>query len=118
MGSESSVQTHTIEEGKCAAFSITKEPSVVLLEYTFRTNSVCRENSIQTGFGGVGLMSTVEDLHPGITNDCDDVTVEFHDRSIICRAIDNLSVILFPILASSDGGVHLLFDLTHGLRSD
>lgn len=73
---ESSVQTHSRKERNCAELRGRKEPIKVLLKYTFVTNSVCRKNSIQTGFGGVGLMSTIEKFNPSLTNSGDQIAVQ------------------------------------------
>ena len=51
----------------CLSDELMNEPIEVPLEYTFALDSVLRKNSIQAGFGGLGLMPTVKDLHEVIT---------------------------------------------------
>ena len=52
----------------CLSDELMNEPIEVPLKYTFALDSVLRKNSIQTGFGSLGLMSTIKDLHVVITN--------------------------------------------------
>ena len=108
------VETHTRKERKNVAHSITEEPSTILLEYTFRTDSVNCQNSIQAGFGGGRLETTVKDLHPLVANLSDFATVEVHIGNTV--DVTNLSIIEAPILLSGDGGVHQAFDFTHGVN--
>lgn len=70
------VETHTGKERKNATHSITEEPSVVLLEYRFRTDSMNCQNSIQAGFGGGRLETTIEQFNPGFANTGDQIAVK------------------------------------------
>jgi hypothetical protein len=90
------------------------EPIVVLLKYTFASNSVLTKNSIQTGLGGVRLIPTVEDLNEVVTNGSDVVAVQIHLRLVSFRVVSNFGVVFLPVLVVRNGSVHFLFDLTHG----
>ena len=46
----------------------TNEPFKILLKDTFTTNSVCRKNRIQTGFGSVRLPTTIVKFNETFTN--------------------------------------------------
>jgi len=93
------------------------EPIPVALEYTFALDSVLRKNSIQTGLGGVGLITTVEDLNEVITNDGNSVAMETNSRLVSFGVESNSSVSRLPVQVVRNGVVHLLFDLTHEVVS-
>jgi len=88
------------------------EPLEVPLKYTFTLDCVNLENSIQTGFGGGSLIPTVEDFHPIIAHTGDVVVVKINEGNV--TDIDDLGVAALPVAGSTDGIVHLLFDLSHG----
>jgi len=90
------------------------EPFEVPLEYTFALDCMSFENSIQAGFGGGSLIPTVEDFHPIITHAGDVVVVKINKGNV--ANVDHLGVAALPITGSTDGVVHLLFDLTHGVN--
>ena len=97
----------------CLSDELVDEPLEVALEYTFALDSVLRKNSIQTGFGGHRLPSTVEDFYEVITNGSDVVAVQKHFRLISFRVESNLSVARLPVDGVTNGSIHLSFDLTH-----
>ena len=73
-----------------------------------------RQQGIQTGLGGVGLPTTVENLHSVVGDLSDQVAMQVHGGDAI--GIDHFGVGILPILASGDGAVHQGFDLTHEVR--
>ena len=101
----------------CLSDELMNEPIPVPLEYTFALDSVLRKNSIQTGLGGVGLITTVEDLHEVITHDGNLVTVEEYGRLVSFGIVSNSGVSRLPVQVVRNGVVHLLFDLTHEVVS-
>jgi len=100
----------------CLSDELVNEPIKVLLDYTFALDSVRRKNSIQAGFGSLGLMPTVKDLHVVITNLSNLVAVKINTGNTIAVA-NYRSVARLPVAAVRNGGVHFLFDLTHGVVS-
>ena len=100
----------------CLSDELVNEPIPVALEYTFALDSVLRKNSIQTGLGGVRLITTVEDLNEVITNHGDLVTVQVYGRLVSFGIESNSSVSRLPVQVVRNGVVHLLFDLTHERR--
>jgi hypothetical protein len=107
-------QTHGGEEGNScntvASLKINK-PSPVLLEYTFTGQSVPLKNSIQTGFGGIGLPTTIKQPHKVITDLSNLIAVKEYKTHTVAKV--NFSVARLPITFGSDGSIHLGFDLTH-----
>ena len=101
----------------CLSDELVNEPIPVALEYTFALDSVLRKNSIQTGLGGVGLITTVEDLNEVITNDGNSVAMETNSRLVSFGVESNSSVSRLPVQVVRNGVVHLLFDLTHEVVS-
>ena len=89
------------------------EPIEVLLDYTFALDSVLRKNSIQAGLGGVGLITTVEDLNEVITNDGDFVTVQVYGGLVSFGIVADFGVVFLPVLVVRNGSVHFTFNLTH-----
>lgn len=91
-------------------------PCKVLLKYTV-SECVAEfvDDSVETGFGGVRLPSTVKDTHKGITNLSDLVTVQIHSGHTILSC--NGCVCLSPVGVAFDSSVHLGFDLTHVMLS-
>ena len=71
-----------------------------------------RQQGVQTGLGGFGLPTAIENFHSVIRDLSDQIAVEIHRGDAI--GVDHLSVSTLPILASGDGMVHQGFDLTHG----
>jgi hypothetical protein len=73
------------------------------------------KNSIQTRFGSVGLPTTIKQSDESITHLSNTIAMKKYETHTIL--IGNHSVIEFPILASSDSGIHQTFDLPQsGLR--
>ena len=93
----------------------TNEPLIVLLEYTFACNAMLTADSIQTRFGGGGLPTTIIDHHVVITHSSNVVAMKKHIGGVIFLVVDHFSVGRLPVDVAADSGVHLLFDLTHGL---
>ena len=89
------------------------EPIKGLLEYTIANISVLRENSIETAFGGVGLPTAIKESDESVTNLSNLVAVEEHCGDVRFLVKGNSSVSRLPVLVVRNGGVHLLFDLTH-----
>ena len=110
------VETHTRKERKNVAHSITEEPSVVLLEYRFRTDSVRCQNSIQAGFSGGRLETTVKQTDESITNLSDQIVMKIDTGDAIMIG-NHLSIVTLPVAIATNGIVHQAFDLTHGVGS-
>jgi len=113
-------QTHGGEEGNHREFGSplrTKEPSPVLLEYTFTRQSVLLKNSIETGFGGVRLKPTIIKAKETITNLSNQIAVKVYTGNAIALFVLYAGVSTCPILAIGDGSVHLAFDFPHGSGS-
>lgn len=110
-----SVKAHTREEGHSGEVITTvvdsHEPLTFLLKDTLTATSVCFKNSIEAGFGGNSLPTTIEKFNPGLANASDQVTVQEHIAAVGIR--NDLSVVEFEINTVSDSGVHLAFDLAH-----
>ena len=104
-----------IEHGRssCLSDELVNEPIPVALEYTFTLDAVLFENSIQTGLSGHRLPSTIKDLHEVITNGGNVIAVQKHFRLVSFGVKGNGSVARCPVAGITNGGVHLLFDLTH-----
>ena len=97
----------------CLSNELVHEPIEVLLKYTFSLDSVILENSIQAGFGGVRLITTVEDLNEIITNSGNVVAIQIHLRLVSFRVVSNFGVVFLPVFVVKNGSVHFTFDLTH-----
>jgi hypothetical protein len=97
----------------CLSDELVNEPIVVLLKYTFASNSVLRKNSIQAGLSGDRLIPTVEDLNEVVTNGSDVVAEQIHLRLVSFGIVGNFGVVFLPVLVVRNGGVHFAFDLTH-----
>jgi hypothetical protein len=111
-------EAHGIEEGngRQTLHSVhLNEPLKVLLEYTIATLTVRLENSIQARLGGVGLPTAIKQADETITNLGNLVTVKEYTGDGIALLKLYPSVGRLPIATVSDGGIHLGFDLTHGL---
>jgi len=111
---ETSVELILIEHRGRSRLSdeLMDEPFEVPLEYTFAVDCVIFENSIQAGLRGGSLIPTVEDFHPVITHAGNVVAVKINKGNV--TDVDDFSVVTLPVTGSTDGVVHLLFDLTHG----
>jgi len=96
----------------CLSDELINIPFEVLLIHTLTINCMFFENSIQTGFGGIGLPTSIKDLNIIITNLCNLVAVQIHMRDTIVIT-NNTGVCRLPGLVVRNGIVHLLFDLTH-----
>jgi len=101
----------------CLPDELVNKPIEVLLKHTFALDSMLRENSIQTRFGGVGLITTIEDLNEVITNDGNLASIKKHRAFVGFRIISDSSVVFLPVLIVRNGGVHFAFDLTHEVWS-
>ena len=93
------------------------EPIKVLGEDFIIVCTILSEDSIEARFGGVGLPTTIKQANETFTNLSDLVAVETHNRDLIFFVKVNRSVARLPVGAVSDGGVHLVFDLTHDKES-
>ena len=82
-----------------------------LLKDTFSTDSVLPENSIQAGFGGLRLISTIIKADESITDLSDLMTVKVNKTHAV--DVSDFSIVALPINTFGDGGVHLAFDLAH-----
>ena len=93
---------------------ITNEPLIVLLKNTI-SDAIAEliDDSIETRFGGSCLPTAIKDLKEVITQDSNFVTVKTNNRGVVFFVEVNRSVARLPVLAVSESGVHLLFDLTH-----
>ena len=101
----------------CLPDELMNEPIEVALEYTFALDSVLRKNSIQTGLSGVGLPTTIKDLHEVITHDGNSVAVETNSRLVSFGVESNRGVVFLPVQVVRNGSVHFPFDLTHEVVS-
>ena len=109
-------ETHGIPEGdgRQTLYSVHgNEPLKLLLKDTIATLTVSMKNSIQARLGGVGLKPTIKQADESITNFSNLVAVEQYLTHAIF--VNHSSVGRLPISASRDSGIHLGFDLTHGL---
>ena len=88
------------------------KPVEILLEDTLTRATMSAENSIQARLGGIRLPTTIHQHDEVITNLGNLVTVEEYMRHTIHSG--NHGVGRLPILAVTNGSVHLGFDLTHG----
>ena len=91
------------------------EPLKLLLKDTIATLTVSSENSIQARLGGVGLPTAIKQADETITNLSNQIAVKKYTRDGIALLKLYTSVGRLPIATVSDGGIHLGFDLTHGL---
>ena len=73
------------------------------------------DDSVETGFGGVRLPSTVKDTHKLITDLCNLVVVQIHSGHTV--VVINSGVAHAPISVVLDGDVHEFFNLTHVMLS-
>jgi hypothetical protein len=112
---ETILEVVAVKHGRssCLSDELVNEPIEVLLKYTFSLDSVILENSIQTGLGGVRLITTVEDLNEIITNSGNVVAVQIHLRLVSFGIVSNFGVVFLPVLVVRNGSVHFTFDLTH-----
>jgi len=109
-------QAHGGEEGNHREFGSplrTKEPSPVLLEYTFTRQSVLLKNSIQAGLGGIRLEPTIKKANEVVTDFCNFLPVKEYKTHTIAKV--NFGVASLPITFGSNGSIHLAFDFAHGL---
>ena len=87
------------------------EPLKVFLKYTFALDCMSLKNSIQTGFGGSRLPTTIKQGDEIITNFGNLVAV----KEYICHAIfvSDGSIAAAEVVTVGDSSVHLGFNLTH-----
>ena len=108
-------QSHSVTEfsgGEVGASPETDEPSPVLLKHTFAGVTERITKGIETGFGGVALVSSVVEFHGIFINLSNEVPEQVDLRNSVCRF--NHCVVLAPVAVALDCFGHLLFDLTHG----
>ena len=74
------------------------------------------ENSIETRFGGYSLPTAIKEANEVITNLSNLVAVKTNDGDVFFFVEVYGSVTRLPVAVVADGGIHLGFDLTHGLR--
>ena len=93
---------------------VTNEPLIILLKNTI-SDAIAEsiDDSIEARFSGVSLPTTIKDFKEVITQDGNFVAVKTNDRGVVFFVEVNRSVARLPVLAVSESGVHLLFDLTH-----
>ena len=95
---------------------ITDVPCKLMLKYTV-SECVAElvDDSVETGFGGVGLPTTVKDTHKVLTDLCNLVVVQIHSGHTV--VVINSGVAHAPIGVVLDGDVHEFFNLTHVMLS-
>ena len=93
---------------------VTNEPLIILLKNTI-SDAIAEliDDSIEARFSCSCLPTTIKDFKEVITQDGNFVAVKTNDRGVIFFVEVNRSVARLPVLAVSESGVHLLFDLTH-----
>ena len=102
-----------LSDEEFSAIVETNEPLIVLLEYTFASNSALAEDSIQARLGGIGLPTTIKDADVILTHVCNVVAVQIHFRLVSVSIKLYTSVGRLPVSVVADSGIHLGFDLTH-----
>ena len=114
-----SVQPHPREERNShrivAIIGESYKPLTFLLIHTV-TIAMLFENSIQTGLGGSSAPATIKQFDPSLTDTSNQIAVQVDISNV--GAADDFSIVQLEVNTIGDGFVHLLFDLTHGLRSD
>ena len=105
-----------LSDEEFSAIVETNEPLIVLLEYTFASNTALVEDSIQARFGGVRLPTTIIDADVVISNVCNVVAMQIHFALVSVSVKLYTSVRRLPVDVVSDGVEHLAFDLTHDLK--
>jgi hypothetical protein len=81
-------QLHAITKLSGEEFSAiveANEPIEVLLKYTFTSDSMLTQNSIQARFGSVRLPTTIKQADVIITNISNVVAVQIHFRLVSCQ---------------------------------
>ena len=109
-------QLHAVTELSGEEFSAiveANEPLIVLLKYTFTSDSMLRKNSIQTGLGSVRLPTTIKEANVVLTHISNVVAVQIHFRLVSVSVKLYTSVSRMPVSVVADSGIHLGFDLTH-----
>ena len=114
-----STHLHTVTKLSDKEFSAiveTNEPLIVLLEYTFASNTTLVEDSIQARLGGSRLPTTIIDANVVVSNICNVVAVQIHFALVSVSVKLYTSVCRMPVAVVSNGVEHLAFDLTHDLK--
>ena len=109
-------QPHTRTEfggDELAAIPQAAEPLKLFLEHTLASDAMLRQQGIQSGLGGVGLPSSIVKFDEVSTNLSDQVTMETDLGDSI--NVGHVGVSTVPVATVNDGGVHLGFNLTHGV---
>jgi hypothetical protein len=109
-------KSHAITELSGEEFSAiveANEPIEVLLKYTFTSDSMLTQNSIEARFGSVRLPTTIKKADVIITHVCNVVAVQIHFRLVSFSIKLYTSVGRLPVSVVADSGIHLGFDLTH-----
>ena len=95
---------------------VTDVPCEVFLKYAVGESAAeFVDDSVETGFGGVRLPSSVKDFHEVITDLCNLVVVQIHSGHTV--VVINSGVAHAPIGVVLDGDVHEFFNLTHVMLS-
>ena len=92
------------------------KPIEILGENSIIVTTISGKDSIQARFGGVSLPTTIKEANETFTDLSDLVAVKTNDGDGFFFVKVYGSVTRLPVGAVSDGGIHLGFDLTHGLR--
>ena len=87
------------------------EPLPVFLENAVALFAVLGQDSIQAGFGGVGLPPSIEQANEVVPDLSDQVTMQAN----LCHVVGmgHAGVGALPVGAVGDGSVHEAFDLSH-----
>tara|TARA_R100000482_G_C5114227_1_gene142209 strand:+ start:127 stop:549 length:423 start_codon:yes stop_codon:yes gene_type:complete len=112
-GCDPSGKTHPAEERHGSSLLL-QVPSEVLSEDSLTVDTESRQESIQTGLGGLALVTPIPQLHPIVPDGADLVTVEVDRRGALLCIEDHCSVSRLPVGVILNCCGHLLFDLTHG----
>ena len=94
-------------------YKLSHIPGEILLENTFTRDAEFSAKCIESGFCGVGLITTVKNGHRGVINFSDLIAVETNNRDARFGIKVNRSVTRLPVDVRLNSGTHLLFDLTH-----
>ena len=95
---------------------VTDVPCEIFLKYAVRESAAeFVDDSVETGFGGVRLPTTVKDTHELVTDLSNLIAVKVHSGHTF--VVINAGVTHVPISVVLDGDVHEFFNLTHVMLS-